>query len=99
MAAGLLSEKVGINEMPLLVTLAAAEKWPLFFGLSIACEKAVCVTLKKIKPGKMLLKKQPKIRGSNAVLNELKDSTVVFFIVLYVRYVRHTKEREVQILL
>jgi len=95
MAAGLPSENVGINEMPLLVTLAAAEKWPLFFGLSVVCENVVCAMFKRMISGIILFKNT----GNIVMLHELKGLAVVFFIVLYVRDFQHTKELEAQTLL
>jgi hypothetical protein len=44
-AAGLLNEKLGTMEMPLLVALKEPENWVAFGGLAVVCAKDKCVTL------------------------------------------------------
>ena len=53
--AGLPSEKLGTIEMPLLVTPTEPKKLPLFFVLSVSCEKVESVRCKSAKESNVVL--------------------------------------------
>jgi hypothetical protein len=53
--AGLPNEKLGTIEMPLLVTPTEPKKLPLFFVLSVSCEKVESVRCKSAKESNVVL--------------------------------------------